>query len=147
MNLLALLAFIAGGAIAAQGTMNAQLGVLLKNSMLSTSIAFLFSCIFSMVALVVLSKEYPEMAQVKVIPWYLWFSGSLLSAFAVAMFYYLIPLMGVGTMMSYALSGQIIIAMIASHFGWFNLPVQPLTMLKVSGIVTLIFGLFIINWN
>jgi len=147
MNLLALLAFSAGAAIAVQATMNAQLGVLLKSSMVSTSIAFFLSCLFSTVALVAFTKEYPDLGDVKAIPWYLWFGGSLLSAFAVGMFYYLIPLMGIGTMMSYALSGQLIIAMISSHFGWFNLPVQAVSVQKTVGIITLIIGLFLINWN
>ena len=61
------------------------------------------------------------------------------------MFYYLIPKMGVGSMMSYALSGQIIIAVLASHFGWFDLPVKPLSLVKLLGAATLIFGVFLLN--
>ena len=50
-------------------------------------------------------------------------------------------------MMSYALAGQILLAMIASHFGWFNLPVKQLDVVKVTGIVALIVGITLINFD
>ncbi len=145
MNLLSLLALSAGAAIALQATMNAQLGVLLKNSLMGTSIAFLSSFIFTVSAMMISAKHYPSLVQVKSIPWYLWGTGGALSAFGVGMFYYLIPKMGVGAMMSYALSGQLLIAMIASHFGWFELPVKPLNNVKIAGAVLLVIGIILIN--
>jgi transporter family-2 protein len=84
---------------------------------------------------------------IKSVPWYLWFTGGALSAFGVGMFYYLIPKMGVGSMMSYALSGQILIAIIASHFGWFDLPVKPINAIKFSGAIALIVGVLLLNWE
>jgi transporter family-2 protein len=65
----------------------------------------------------------------------------------VGMFYSLIPKMGVGSMMSYALSGQILIAVITSHFGRFELPVRPITTLKVVGVISLITGVLLLNWE
>lgn len=147
MNYLSFLALAAGAAIAAQATMNAHLGVLLKSAMLGTSIAFLFSCLFSVAAMIVSTKHYPQMAEIKSVPVYLWFSGGALSAFGVSMFYYLIPKMGVGAMMSYALSGQIVIAIIASHFGWFSLPIKPINSIKIMGAIALIVGVILLNWE
>ncbi|BFM22132.1 DMT family transporter [Gilvimarinus japonicus] len=141
------LALVAGAAIAIQATMNAQLGVLLKSTMLGTGVAFLFSCVFTVLVMVLSTKQYPQIADIKSVPLYLWFSGGALSAFGVGIFYYLIPKMGVGSMMSYALSGQILIAVIASHFGWFNLPVKPLDAIKVFGVISLIIGVLLINWG
>jgi len=147
VNILPFLALAAGAAIAIQATMNAQLGVLLKSSMMGTSIAFLFSFLFIASAMLLSAKQYPNMTEIKSIPLYLWFSGGALSAFGVGMFYYLIPKMGVGSMMSYALSGQILIAILASHLGWFDLPVKPLNFFKVIGAVLLIVGVLLINWE
>lgn len=142
-----MLALVAGAAIATQATMNAQLGVLLKSSMLGTSIAFLFSFVFSVSAMLLSTKQYPQMGDVRSVPLYLWFSGGALSAFGVGMFYYLIPKMGVGSMMSYALSGQMLVAVIASHFGWFSLPIKPIDMIKVFGSASLIVGVLLLNWE
>ena len=147
MNILSLLALAAGAAIAIQATMNAQLGVLLKSSMMGTSIAFLFSLLFTVSAMLLSVKQYPNLTEVRSVPFYLWFTGGALSAFGVGMFYYLIPKMGLGSMMSYALSGQILIAIIASHLGWFDLPVKPINIFKFMGAVLLISGVILINWE
>lgn len=147
MSHLSILALVAGAAIAMQATMNAQLGVLLKSSMLGTSIAFLVSCFFTVCAVMLSTKQYPQIDDIKSVPLYLWFSGGILSSFGVGMFYYLIPKMGVGSMMSYALSGQILIAVIASHFGWFNLPVKSIDAMKVFGAISLIVGVLLLNWE
>jgi len=147
VNTLPFLALAAGAAIAIQALMNAKLGVLLKNSMMGTSIAFLFSFLFIVSAMLLSAKQYPNLTEIKSVPLYLWFCGGALSAFGVGMFYYLIPQMGVGSMMSYALSGQILIAMFASHLGWFDLPGKPINLFKMIGAVLLIVGVLLINWE
>ncbi len=147
MNYLPILALVAGGAIAVQATMNSQLGVLLNNSLMATSIAFLVSGVLALSAMVLSTKHYPQIGDLQSVPIFLWFSGGMLSAFGVGMFYYLIPKMGVGSMMSYALSGQIVIAIIASHFGWFNLPSKPIDSVKVCGAIALVIGVVLLNWE
>lgn len=145
MNFLVILAVSAGAAIAIQASMNAQLGVLLKSSTLSTGIVSLVSCIFTLAFFLIFEQRYPKSGDVEAVPVFLWFSGGALSAFGIGLFYYLIPKMGVATMMSYALSGQIIIASIASHYGWFNLPVKTFDSLKIAGLVALIVGVVLLN--
>lgn len=147
MSYLPLLALIAGAAIAMQASMNAKLGVLLNSSLLATSIAFLFSSLFAVFAMILSTKHYPQLTEIKSIPVYLWFSGGVLSALGVGLFYFLIPKMGMGSMMSYALSGQILIAIIASHFGWFELPVKPINTLKIAGVILLVAGMMLINMD
>lgn len=147
MSILSLLALLAGAAIAIQATMNAQLGVLLKSSMMGTSIAFLFALIFTVLVMLLSIKQYPNLTEVKSVPLYLWFTGGALSAFGVGMFYYLIPKMGVGSVISYALTGQILIAVVASHLGWFDLPIKLINTSKMMGVVLLITGVLLINWE
>jgi len=79
------------------------------------------------------------------VPLYLWFSGGLLSAIGVALFYWLIPQMGAGAMISCAMYGQIILALLAGHYGWFNLPEKPLTLQTIVGCISLIIGVWLIN--
>ena len=145
MGLLSLLALIAGAAIATQVSTNAQLGVLLKNSLLGTTVVFTCSSVFTLIAVIVTTKHYPQAEIISSVPIYLWFTGGALSAFGVGMFYFLAPKMGVGPMMSYGLTGQILIAIIASHFGWFDLPIKQIDAFKISGIAALIVGIILIN--
>ncbi|MGR9117249.1 MAG: DMT family transporter [Gammaproteobacteria bacterium] len=147
MSYLSLLALLAGAAIACQASMNARLGVLLNNPLLASGIAFLFSFILTAIAVATSTKHYPQIAQIRAVPMFLWFTGSALSTFGVATFYYLIPKMGIGAMTSYALSGQILIAMIAGHYRWFGLPENPINPLKAFGMVALVVGVYLINWE
>ena len=145
MSHLWLLALMGGAAIATQASMNASLGVLLKSSLIGTTIAFILSGLFTLVAVLISTKHYPQTEAIRSVPLYLWFTGSLLSAFGVAVFYYLIPKMGVGPVMTYALAGQIFIAILTSHFGWFSLPIKPINAVKLVGMVALIAGILLIN--
>lgn len=145
LNYLAIIAFSAGAAISVQAAMNAQLGSLLRNPLLAACVAFSSSIVFTLLAVMVYTKEYPPLEIVRSVPVYLWFSGGILSAFAISMFYFLIPKMGIGPMMSFSLTGQLVIAVIAGHFGWFSLPIKPLTLDKLVGAVALIIGVVLIN--
>lgn len=145
MSYLSLLALTAGAAIATQASMNARLGVLLKNPLLGTTVAFIGSFLFTVLAVVAFTREYPTTDEIRSVPVYLWFSGGALSAFGISMFYYLIPQMGIGAMMSYALTGQILVAVIAGHFGWFDLPIKHINVVKLAGLGALIAGIVLIN--
>ncbi len=139
------MALMAGAAIATQASFNAQLGVILKNPLLASSVAFCSSLIFTLVILVTTSEDPLPTQQVREVPFYLWFIGGLFSTFGVASFYWLIPKMGIGPVLSYALSGQLLLAILAGHFGWFNLPTNPISALKMLGVGALIGGIVLIN--
>jgi transporter family-2 protein len=125
--------------------MNAQLGVLLKNPLVGTAVAFVSASMFTLFAVIASTEQYPQAEAIRSVPVYLWFSGGALSSFGVAVFYYLAPRMGMGPMMSYALTGQLLIAITASHFSWFGLPVRPVNLIRFAGMAAMITGIFLIN--
>ena len=144
MNYYSCLALLAGVAIGIQAGMNAQLGVLLKNPLLSAAVAFVVACACVLTVVFITARELPPLINLKSVPLHLWFSGAI-SAFGVASLYFLIPRMGVGSMMSYALTGQLLIAILASHFGWFDLPVKSINLTKCVGVVAMIMVIVLIN--
>lgn len=148
MNLLIplpLIALVAGAAVSTQAALNTQLAMMVKNSMLATVVAFFSSLLFATIAFILLSRDFPNIQTLKSVPPYLWFAGGFLSAFGIGLFYWLIPQMGVGAMISCALTGQLLLAMIAGHFGWFQLPVVPISFWKLTGSLLLISGTVLIN--
>jgi transporter family-2 protein len=48
-------------------------------------------------------------------------------------------------MISLGLSGQLIISVIAGHFGWFGMPVEPVTIKRLFGVMAMIIGIIMIN--
>ncbi len=139
------IALLAGAAIATQASLNAQLGVIVKNSLFATAVAFFSGFMFTMFALFFVTKELPTTASLQAVPFYLWFVGGLLSTFGVGSLYWLIPQMGIGPLISFALTGQLVLAMFAGHFGWFQLPVTPMSSVKLLGILLLILGILFAN--
>lgn len=145
-SLLPWMALSAGGAIAIQAGMNARLGVELGSTMLGTGIAFAVACLVSLLVVAVQRAGIPSVDRFQSVPLYLW-GGGIISAFGVGMFYFLIPRMGVGPMMSFALTGQIVLAVIASHYGWFDQPVKPMNVTRLTGLAVLVAGVSLIYWE
>jgi len=147
MNIFSILALSAGAAIALQAAMNAKLGLIVKNALFGSSVAFFVACICTILVIFIINRPLPQHTDIQAVPIYLWFSGGVLAALGVGTFYYLIPKLGVGSMMSYALAGQLIMASVISHYGWFNLPQKPIDIKLGIGIFLLIAGIVLINGN
>ncbi|TDK47959.1 DMT family transporter [Algoriphagus formosus] len=139
------LAFGVGILIVMQGSLNAQLGVRLDNALLASSINLLVSGGLAVVVLLFASQNLSALSRVQAIPVYLLFVGGILSFLAITSFYYVIPKIGIATTVAFGLSGQLIFAAIASHFGWFGLPVEPITLKRVAGIILMIFSVSLIK--
>ncbi|WKN40845.1 DMT family transporter [Tunicatimonas pelagia] len=139
------LAFVGGVFLAVQGGLNAQLGVLLKNPLLASLVVFFTSACYALLVVAVSVKDVPTLPQLRQIPYHLWFTGGLCSVLGIGLYYYTIPKLGISTMISLGLCGQLIFSVIAGHFGWFNLPVQPVDYQKTIGVIAMIVGIILIN--
>jgi bacterial/archaeal transporter family-2 protein len=56
---------------------------------------------------------------------------------------YLIPRVGAGPFTYALLAGQIISAMVLSHYGWLGSPKQPVTPMGIVGVVVLVVGVIL----
>ncbi|WP_103068987.1 DMT family transporter [Aquimarina sediminis] len=139
------LAIIGGMFLAAQGGLNSNLGVLLKNPLLASVVAFFCSTVFALIFVLFSSKNSPNWLEIKQIPVYLWFTGGLFSVLGISLYYYTIPKLGISTMISLGLFGQLIFSVIAGHFGWLNLPTEPITIKRTIGLITMMVGILLIN--
>lgn len=143
---LLLLSFTVGILVVIQGGINARLGILLNNTLLATSAALVMSASFTLIAVFMTVRELPNIDQLQSIPTYMWFTGGALSFLAVTLFYYIIPRIGISTAVIFGLSGQIIFAAIAGHFGWFGMPLEPITFKKVMGMIVMTLGIILIKY-
>lgn len=142
---IALIAFVGGVLLAAQGVFNSHLGIILKNPLFASVTAFISSTVFAIIFIVVGSKNPPSLTIIKSVPFYLWFTGGLLSLIGITFYYYTIPKLGISTIISIGLFGQITFSIIAGHFGLFGLPVEPITLKRIIGAVSMISGIYLIN--
>lgn len=142
---LSIIAFLGGVCLAIQASFNTQLGTLLKKPILASLSTSISSILFAFIFILFFSKDMPNVQITKQIPWYLWFTGGLFSIVGITMYYFTIPKLGINKMISLGLCGQLLFSAIAGHFGWLDLPIEPITSKKVIGISAMIFGIIFIN--
>lgn len=138
-------AFFGGVCLAIQAGFNARLGSLLKMPVLASISQSASSFIFATVFVLFFSKELPSLQTAKQIPWYLWFIGGLFSVTGITLYYFTIPKLGASKMIALGLCGQLMLSVIAGHFGWLNLPVEPITLKKTIGVAAMLIGIILIS--
>ena len=143
--ILLLLAFTGGIFLALQGSLNAQLGVLLRHPLLATVVGFFFSTLFALLLAVGQIRQLPAREVLRQVPVYMWFAGGLCCVLGISLYYYTIPRLGVATMISLGLFGQLIFAVVAGHFGWLHLPMEPIAIKRTIGVIAIIGGILLIN--
>lgn len=138
-------AFLGGIFLAIQAGFNAHLGVLLRKPLLASISTSVSSAAFAVIFILAFSRELPGFSTLKQVPWYLWFIGGLFSMMGITLYFYSIPKLGISRMISLGLCGQLVFSLIATHFGWLNLPLEPITWKKLIGIAAMITGILFIN--
>lgn len=144
-NINSILAILGGIFLAMQGGFNAQLGVQLKNPLMASLVAFFFSMVFAVLLVLLSLKSFPKASILLGIPKYLWFTGALFSVVGICLYYYTIPRLGISTMISLGLFGQLLFSTIAGHYGWFGMPQEPMEFKRILGVVAMCIGIFLIK--
>jgi len=149
MNQLTILAiaFLGGIFLAIQGGFNAQLAAHLKSPLLAAVVAFSASACLGLFYLLCSNTPFPAKSSLETIPFYLWFAGAFFSLLGICLYYYTIPILGLGQMISLGLCGQLLFSVVASHFGWFELPVQVIDGRRIWGVIAMVVGIVLIHSN
>ncbi len=144
-SVLIFVSFAVGILVVIQGSVNARLGVLLSNPLLATAVALSIGATLTLAAVAVTVKQYPTLQEVNSIPIYYWFVGGVLSVFGITLFYYVIPRIGISTTVTFGLTGQLLFAAIAGHYGWLGMPIEPITAKKILGMLLMVGSLILIK--
>ena len=139
------MALLGGILLAIQGGFNSQLSTALKSPIQASLVSFLVSTLLALFAIFLSSRKLPSAELIQSVPSHLWFSGALFSFIGICLYYYTIPKLGISTMISLGLTGQLVISIIAGHFGWFGLPMEPVTIKRIIGAIAMIIGIILIN--
>ncbi len=123
--------------------MNAQVGAIVKNPRMGNA---LFWAIGAATAIIIgLTGWDPAFfSNLKQVPVWLLTAGIMGGAlvFGIA---WAMPKLGAGTAFVLMIAGQVISGMIFSHYGMLGSPVEPISMIKVVGVVLLVAGAAIVT--
>ena len=140
-----LISMTAGIAIALQSSMSGQFSSIIRSPSWTSLVIYLTSSIVMSTYLLITKTRAPSLETLKLVPTHLWFMGAFLSVFALTLVYWQMPKIGVARVMTGVLTGQLVISLIAAHYGWFGLPVTSLTAVRVGGLAFMLVGLVLIN--
>ena len=133
-----LLAVLAGVLVAIQAPTNA---ILSKASGSPVVAAFISFCVgtLALSALVAMGSGRLTAPELREVPWYAWVGG-LYGAVFVVVAAYAAPRIGVGVLLTAAIAGQLLAAVILDHYGFFGLPRQPVNLTRIGGVALVLLG-------
>lgn len=137
------LAVIAGIFIAIQAPTNALLGKASGSPIVAAFISFVVGMI-ALGAMVAVTGGRVLAPEFRSVPWYAWLGG-LYGAFFVAMAAFAAPRIGVATMLTAAVAGQIFAALMLDHFGLLGLARQPVSVERLAGAVLVLVGAVLVR--
>src|SRR3569833_1258232 len=140
MNYLApLLVLAAGFSLALQQVLNASLAGALQSARWSAFVSYCGGTIALLLLLIVAREPIPDAALVGRAHWMAW-TGGVFGAMFIATSIYMVPRLGVTSVVTLIIVGQLLSSLAFGHFGFFGVPRQPITMLRGIGVLCLITG-------
>ena len=142
-SLTLLLALFAGFLMAVQAPTNALLGKASGSPVVAAFISFIVGTV-GLGAIVATTSGRLFAPELKAVPWYAWLGG-FYGAFFVAIAAFGAPRIGVGPLLTAAIGGQLIGAIVLDHFGLLGLARQPVSLEKIAGVALVLFGAWLVR--
>ncbi len=135
------MAIALGAIVAIYMPMNGQISKHL-DSAIAANIVFYMIGLLTTVLLLAIFVPFDTMKKVSTIPPYLFLSG-IMSALMIFGMTYLMPILGARQLFILIIAGQIIMAMLVSHFQLFKVPSDPLNTRKLLGAALVMAGVLV----
>jgi transporter family-2 protein len=141
-----LLAIAAGVVLPVQAALNAKLSKSVGDPLYGTFISFIVGMSGVFLYLIVGRVDFTQIQNTQNEHWSIWIGG-LLGAFYVGSLIVLTPRLGVAVTLGLTVAGQMAFSLVMDHYGWLGIPVQPINLWRILGIVLLVAGVWLIQSN
>ena len=138
-----LLVFIAGSMIAVQAPTNAMLAKAAGSPVLAALISFLVGTV-GLLAVWLASGNRPGTAPFAGLPWYAWIGG-LYGAVFVGVAAYAAPRIGIASLITIGIAGQIAMALLLDHLGALGLHREPINLGRIAGALLVVAGVVLVR--
>jgi len=138
-----LLVLLAGAMIALQAPANAMLAKAGGSPVLAALISFSVGTASLLVAWLA-SGQRPALSSFAPLPWYAWVGG-LYGAVYVGIAAYAAPRIGLASLITIGIAGQIVMAMWLDHVGAFGLLRQPMGVTRLLGALLVVAGVVLVR--
>ena len=143
MALPILLVLFGGAMIAIQAPTNAMLAKAGGSPVLAALISFGVGTV-ALFATWLVSGNRPGASAFAGLPWYAWIGG-LYGAFFVAIAAFAAPRIGLASLITIGIAGQIAAALWLDHVGAFGLPREPVSLMRLAGALLVVAGVVLVR--
>ena len=138
-----LLVFIAGAMVALQAPTNAILAKAGGSPVLAALISFAVGTT-ALLGVWLMSGNRPAASAFAGLPWYAWIGG-LYGAVFVAVAAYAAPKIGLASLITIGIAGQVAMALVMDHFGAIGLPKEPISFGRLAGAILVLAGVVLVR--
>ncbi|MBM2657908.1 DMT family transporter [Staphylococcus pseudoxylosus] len=147
MVLLYIIGIVAGMVVPFQTSINSRLSLYTRSSFYASTISFATGTLFLiLINLIINPHVFTGQFYSNQSLNYQWFVGGMLGVIFLTGNLLLLPRLGASLTVVMTVAGQIIMGVAIDSFGWFGADKHPFTLLKVLGILFLIFGILLMNY-
>jgi transporter family-2 protein len=135
-------AAVVGGVVVAQAPLNSQLGRTvggLEASVIALGISFL-----AILALSAATGGLDGLRRLGDAHWPAAIGGGLAGALYVGSIVWTVRALGAGGLTAVTIAGQLGVAIVVDHFGWLGVERSPITAAKITGVVLLALGTWLV---
>lgn len=138
-----LFVLIGGGLLALQAPTNAMLSRAGGSPVLAALISFAVGTVALLIAWIA-SGSRPAAGPFGGLPWYAWLGG-LYGAFFVAVAAFAAPRIGLASLITIGIAGQIAMALLLDHLGALGLPRDPISLGRIVGALLVVGGVILVR--
>ena len=138
-----LLVLAAGGMISLQAPTNAMLARAGGSPVLAALISFAVGTVV-LLGVWLASGSRPRASSFAGLPPYAWFGGAY-GALYVAVAAYAAPKIGLASLTTIGIAGQIVMALLLDHVGALGLPRDPLSIGRIAGALLVVAGVVLVR--
>src|SRR5688500_9575332 len=138
-----LLVLLAGGMVALQAPTNVMLAKAGGSPVLAALISFAVGTA-ALVAVWLASGNRPGAAPFAALPWYAWLGG-LYGAVYVAVAAFAAPRLGLASLITIGIAGQILMALWLDHIGALGLAREPVSLARAGGDLLVVAGVVLVR--
>ncbi len=142
--LFALLAAGIGAGLSVQASINTVVARGLGTTLMAATVSFTVGALILLAASAVLGQFGGILANWRSLPLIYLVLGGMFGATFIFGSVFLIPRIGVATLVVFVIAGQLTAAAIIDHYGLFGLTEQPISLLRVAGIAIVALGALVV---
>jgi bacterial/archaeal transporter family-2 protein len=138
-----IMALLSGAFLPIQAGLNTKLGKAVASPVHASMFSFVVGAV-GLIGYIVLTRQTVSLSGIKEAPAYIWLGG-LLGAFYVTVIILAFPKLGPGLTFGLVVAGQMIVSVLLEHFNILVSQQNPISFMKVLGIVLVVAGVVIIR--